>query len=116
MRTEVGIEWFRDAFVAVASAALVTAALSASATAETLIVEGSTTFNARFMVPYRSAIEAAAKQTLTIVPNKSSLGLTSLLEGHADLAMISTSLESEIVLLRKKTPGLPFERLRSFNI
>jgi phosphate transport system substrate-binding protein len=84
--------------------------------ADTLLIQGSTTFNSRLMVPDQGAIEAASRQKLSLVPNKSSLGLMALLEGRADLAMISTSLESEVALLRKAHPELPFERLRSFNI
>jgi ABC-type phosphate transport system substrate-binding protein len=84
--------------------------------ADNLIIQGSTTFNARLMVPYQSMIEAAAKQKLTVVPNKSSLGLIALFDGRADLAMISSSLESEIALLRKTIPELPFDNLRSFNV
>jgi ABC-type phosphate transport system substrate-binding protein len=92
------------------------ALLSAPAAADNLIVQGSTTFNARLMVPYQPMIEAAAKQKLTIVPNKSSLGLIALFDGRADMAMISSSLETEVASLRKTMPELPLESLRSFNI
>ena len=95
---------------------LAVVALCAPAAADHLIVQGSTTFNARLMVPYQTMIEAAAKQKLTIVPNKSSLGLIALFDGRADLAMISSSLDSEVALLRKTIPELPFDSLRSFNI
>ena len=104
------------ACVAIATAALAVVALCAPAAADHLIVQGSTTFNARLMVPYQTMIEAAAKQKLTIVPNKSSLGLIALFDGRADLAMISSSLDSEVSLLRKTIPELPFDSLRSFNI
>ncbi len=64
--------------------------------AETLVVQGSTTFNSRLMEPYQRVIETMSGVTLKVIPNKSQSGLISLLEGRADLAMISSSLESEI--------------------
>jgi phosphate transport system substrate-binding protein len=107
--------WHR-LFAAVVLAEIVLAASSGLASADNMIVQGSTTFNARLMAPYQSNIEAAAKQKLTVVPNKSSLGLIALFDGRADLAMISSSLESEVALLRKTAPKLPFENLRSFSV
>jgi phosphate transport system substrate-binding protein len=106
----------RCAFVAIATAAVVMVALSTPAAADHLIVQGSTTFNARLMVPYQAMIEAASKQKLTVVPNKSSLGLIALFDGRADLAMISSSLETEVASLRKTNPEFPFDSLRSFSI
>jgi phosphate transport system substrate-binding protein len=106
----------RHVFVAIATAAMAVMALCAPASADHLIVQGSTTFNARLMVPYQAMIEAAAKQKLTLVPNKSSLGLIALFDGRADLAMISSSLDTEVASLRKTIPELPFDGLRSFNI
>jgi ABC-type phosphate transport system substrate-binding protein len=103
-------------FAAAACTATILAMYSESASADNLIIQGSTTFNARLMAPYQSKIETAAKQKLTLVPNKSSLGLIALFDGRADLAMISSSLESEVALLRKSIPEFPYENLRSFNI
>jgi phosphate transport system substrate-binding protein len=104
------------ALAAIASTAIVVAGSSLPARAENLVVQGSTTFNSRLIIPYQANIEAAAKQKLTVVPNKSSLGLLALFDGRADLAMISSSLESEVALLRKTAPKLPFENLRSFSV
>jgi phosphate transport system substrate-binding protein len=86
------------------------------AAAENLTIQGSTTFNAGLLVPYGAAIEAASGHTLAVIPNKSSLGLLALFEGRADLAMISTSLQSEVALLREAKPELPFAQLRNFVI
>ena len=61
--------------------------------AETLILQGSSTFNSYLMLPYQHDIEAAAGHTLKVIPNKSSTGLIALLEGRAHLAMISASLD-----------------------
>lgn len=86
------------------------------ASADVLMIQGSTTFNSRVIVPYQAVIENAAGHKLTVVPNKSSVGLLALFEGRADLAMISTALEDEIAVLRKTNPQLPFERLHNFKI
>ena len=86
------------------------------AAAENLTIQGSTTFNANLLAANRATIEAVSGHTLAVIPNKSSLGLLALFEGRADLAMISTSLRSEIELLRKEHPDLPFAQLRNFVI
>ena len=94
-------------------ASLIFAALSpGSAGAETLIVQGSTTFNRLFMEPQQSQIETATGHVLTVIPNKSMPGLIALLEGRAHLAMISAPLESEIQSLQKAMPGLPLDQLQ----
>jgi phosphate transport system substrate-binding protein len=91
------------------------AGLSA-AMADTLIVQGSTTFSRRLLEPQQAAIESRAGHKLTVIPNKSTPGLIALLEGRAQMAMISAPLQSEIELLKKSTSGLPLERLRAFEI
>jgi hypothetical protein len=52
---------------------LVTAgiAFASQAAAETLIIQGSTTFNRWLMEPHKATIEAEAKHELTIILNKS---------------------------------------------
>ncbi len=84
--------------------------------ADTLTLQGSTTFNTVVLSRYRQAIEARAGQALQVIPNRSSLGLIAVLEGRADLAMISAPLEGESALLREVQPDLPYGRLRSFTI
>jgi ABC-type phosphate transport system substrate-binding protein len=86
------------------------------ASAETLVVQGSTTFFRQLMETHQAAIEAKAGQKLNVISNKSSLGLLALFERRADLAMISASLDSEIAALKKNNPALPFERLQNFEI
>src|SRR5262245_21940392 len=81
-----------------------------------LVVQGSTTFNRRLMEPHQFAVEEAAGHDLTVIPNKSAVGLLALLEGQADLAMISAPLEGEIEVLRKQWPALRYDRLRAFEI
>jgi len=68
------------------------------------------------MEPYQTAIEAASGHKLTVVPNKTSLGLLALFEKRADFAMISGPLEIETEILKSSHPDLPFDRLRTFNI
>jgi phosphate transport system substrate-binding protein len=84
--------------------------------ADILILQGSTTFETTIMSRQRQAIETASGQELRVIPNKSSLGLTALLEGRADLAMISTPLASEIAILRESQLDLPYGRLHAFAI
>ena len=95
-------------------AALATGVVTA-APAQT-VIHGSMTFNSRIIEPYQSEIETASKQKLTVVANKSSLGLLALLEKRADLAMISAPLEGEVALLQKDRSDLPYGRLRNFEI
>jgi phosphate transport system substrate-binding protein len=93
------------------------AGLSASqAIAETLIVQGSTTFTRRLMDPHKGAIEAASNHEITLIPNKSLPGLIALMEGRAHMAMISSPLESDIAQLKKVMPGLPYERLQQHPV
>ncbi len=84
--------------------------------AETLVIQGSTTFARQLMVPHKAEIEADSKHELTLIPNKSLPGLIALVEGRAHMAMISASLKSEIDALRKVMPGLAYERLQAHEI
>ena len=93
------------------STAVVTHAL-----ADTLIIQGSTTFARRLMEPHKTAIEADSKHELTLIPNKSMPGLIALMEGRAHMAMISASLKSEIDALQKIRPGLAYDRLQAHEI
>jgi phosphate transport system substrate-binding protein len=86
------------------------------ASADSLILQGSTTFNRRVFEPHEAAIEAASGQQVTVIPNRTMLGIIALLEGRAHMAMLSASLESEVVKLRKVMPGLDYSRLKSFDI
>lgn len=87
-----------------------------TAWAQTFVVQGSTTFTHNVMEPYQKAIEASSGHKLTVVPNKSSLGLLALGDKSADFAMISGPLENEIKRLKQSHPNLPFDQLRTFNI
>jgi phosphate transport system substrate-binding protein len=99
-----------------AGLALLASAMFGPAAAENLTIQGSTTFNTMLLASHRPAIEAASGHSLAVIPNKSSLGLVALMEGRADLAMISTSLQSEVAALRKQRAELPFAQLRTFTV
>jgi phosphate transport system substrate-binding protein len=100
----------------VAVLALLATAVVTQAFAETLIIQGSTTFSRRLMEPYKSAIEADSKHELTVIPNKSMPGLIALMEGRAHMAMISASLSSEVEQIKKIMPGLAYDRLQVHSI
>lgn len=87
-----------------------------AARSDTLILQGSTTFATAVAQPFASAVEAQTGHRLEIIPNKSNLGLQALFEHKADLAMISTTLEREVEIIRKSDPGLPFQKLKAFEI
>lgn len=97
--------------LAIASCATVT-----QASADTLIIQGSTSFYRRLVEPAKGALETESKQQLTIVPNKSLPGLMALLEGRAHMCMISSSLSSEVQQLNTLMPGMSYERLQAHPI
>ncbi len=84
--------------------------------AQTYVLEGSTTFAHSVMEPHQGAIEASSGHKLTVVPNKSSQGIIALFEKFGDFAMISGPLQNEINALKPNYPDLPFDRLQTFNI
>jgi phosphate transport system substrate-binding protein len=92
------------------------ASFATFANAETLIVQGSTTFARNLMEPYHELIQSKSGHELTVIPNKSMPGLIALLDGRAHLAMISAHLDAEVDALRKELPGLMFDHLRAFEI
>ena len=88
-------------------ALIISAVICTPACAESLIVQGSTTFNSRLMEPYQRAIEGMSGVSLQVIPNKTLNGLNALLEGRADLAMISSALDTELLVLRAMNkPGV----------
>jgi phosphate transport system substrate-binding protein len=102
----------------IARAAILLAAMLAfsSAFADTLVIQGSTTFNRRVIEKHQAAIEAASGQHLTVIPNKSTPGLVALFAGRAQMAMISAPLANELEELKKVTPDCACERLRAFEV
>jgi phosphate transport system substrate-binding protein len=86
------------------------------ARSDNLVLQGSTTFATGVAQPFAITMEAQTGHHLEIIPNKSSLGLLALFEHQADLAMISTTLEREMEILRRSNPDLPLHRLKAFEI
>jgi phosphate transport system substrate-binding protein len=68
------------------------------------------------MEPHKATIEIDSKHDLTVIPNKSLPGLIALIEGRAHMAMISSSLKSEIAALQKVMPGLPYDQLQAHEV
>jgi phosphate transport system substrate-binding protein len=84
--------------------------------ADDLVLQGSTTFTNGVTEPYAKAVEAQTGNHLEVITNRSSLGLLALFEHKADLAMISTTLDSEVQILQPANPDLPFQKLKAFEI
>jgi phosphate transport system substrate-binding protein len=100
------------------AAAAVLAAIAATSQcfADTIIVQGSTTFGRRVMEPHKETIESISGHEVTVIPNKSLPGLIALMEGRAHMAMISASLKSEIDALQKIIPGIAHQRLQAHDV
>lgn len=96
-----------------AACALTLATATTTASAEQLILQGSTTFNREIIERFQSAIEAASKQRLTVIPNRTILGVTALMEGRAQMAMISAPLRNEVEALRSVRPEDAYDRLQA---
>jgi phosphate transport system substrate-binding protein len=92
-------------------------ALSASAaSAETLVLQGSSGFVNDIMSRYQSDIEAATGDKLKVTATSSVRGLLALFKGETDLAMVAAPLETMISLVRETQPDLPFHLLREFRV
>jgi ABC-type phosphate transport system substrate-binding protein len=89
---------------------------SLPAAADPVFLQGASTFNRQIMEPHRAAIEAKSGHEITVIPNRSTLGLIALLEGRAHMAMISAPLTKEVGQLRKALPGLDYNDLKVFEI
>src|SRR5262249_61570155 len=74
--------------------------------ADTLVLRGSTTFHSTLIVPYWRDIEAIAGHPPLVIPRKSDLRLTPLLDRQAAPAMFSSPLQSEGDLLPGTRPAL----------
>src|SRR4029079_13713711 len=63
-----------------------------------------------------AAIEAKSGQEITVIPNRTMLGIIALMEGRAHMAMISAPLATEVAKMKKAMPGLDYDRLKAFEI
>ena len=91
-------------------------AAMSQAMADPLILQGSTTFNRRVMEPHEAEIEAKSGQEITVIPNRTMLGIIALMEGRAHMAMTSASLDGEVAKLKRAMPGLDYDRLKFFEV
>ncbi|MEQ1709940.1 MAG: substrate-binding domain-containing protein [Hyphomicrobium sp.] len=87
-----------------------------AAESNVLRVQGSTTFNARLIDPYRADLERSSGVKLNVIANKSIWGLIALIERRADLAMISSSLEGELEALTRTAGPEAGKDLRAIEI
>lgn len=87
-----------------------------AAAAQTFVLQGSTTFTHRIMDAHQAEIEMSSGHRLTVIPNKSSLGLLALFEKRADFAMISGPLSTEIESLKESHRDLAYGQLRTFAV
>ena len=78
----------------------------AGAQAATVTLHGSSTVTNTLLLPHQSEIEADSGHTLAITGNGSSRGILDLIEGKADLGMISAPLDTTIAKVEKKNPGI----------
>ena len=110
----------KEAIRAVCVAAVLGAATSA-ALADTVKLAGSATVVNAIITPHREKVEKSSGQTLQIVSNATGKGLIELVDRNADIAMISSSLETAIataeVAGKKIDPStLRVHQLRSDDI
>jgi phosphate transport system substrate-binding protein len=112
--------WLRGAFVT-GLAVLMSTFVAAGArgdteSAATVTLHGATS-EARTIKTKQADIETKAGTTLTIVANSSGRGLTALLAGKCDIAMVAGTLELNAINLNAKTPGsVDTSKLREFNV
>src|SRR5712691_979652 len=87
-----------------------------SASAETLRIQGSSSFLSEVISPHQARIEALAAHRLSVAANSSDRGLLAVLKGEADLAMVTDSAERLVAILRESAPDLPYDRLLEFRV
>jgi hypothetical protein len=80
------------------------AASSLPTLADTLMIQGSTTFNSSLFKPYLANIETAAGHTLAVVPNKSSEGHFSGMETGTGAPGAGEKITGSGVLVGRREP------------
>ncbi len=102
----------RQARLLIASLSMIlgTAVLTQAA-AETLIIQGSTTFSRRLLETNKAAIETESKHELTVIPNKSMPGLIALLGGNGEIERpgVGPLFEGAPSLLARLAAARPYE-------
>jgi phosphate transport system substrate-binding protein len=98
------------------SAGIASIILTSQAVADTLILQGSTTFTRLIIQPHKTAIQNKSGHELSIFPNKSVPGMIALMEGRAHMAMISAPIATEIVKLKQALGAADYSKLKTFEI
>lgn len=73
-------------------------------------IQGSTAFNSLPPQHHQETIGRRAGLKPEVVASKSIWGLVALLDGHADVAMISAGLDEQQTFLAKEQPNVPAAR------
>jgi phosphate transport system substrate-binding protein len=90
--------------MAQAAALVFLLAFTAGAAAD-VRVHGATTVTFGLMRPHKARIEQLAGVQLIILPSSTSHGLTDLVQGKADIAMLAEPLQNIAEVLNKQQPG-----------
>ena len=98
------------------TAAVLYALMVATASADQIIIQGSTTFARHVLTPQEHRLDALSGHHVTVIPNKSLPGLIALMEGRAHLAMISAPLQTELTALNNAMPGFSPDNLIAHEI
>lgn len=90
-------------------------AISVAGASEPIQIRGSSTVFNSFLRDAESKIESTSGHELKVLPNGSGSGLSDLAMGKADIAMISSSIESVATKLNSKRPGfIEIEKFQAF--
>jgi phosphate transport system substrate-binding protein len=84
--------------------------------ADPIIIQGSTTFARHLLANQKQKLEADSGVEIALIPNKSLPGMVALLDGRAQMAMISAPLETEIEGLKKIRPDAPVQHFLGHEI
>jgi phosphate transport system substrate-binding protein len=98
------------------TAAALYALMAGTASADSINIQGSTTFARHVLMQQEQRLEALSGHHVTVIPNKSLPGLIALLEGRAQMAMISAPLQTELASLSTALPGLSPDSLIAHEI
>lgn len=75
------------------------------AQAQEVNVQGATTVSFGLMLPKKAEIEKMSGATLKILPSSTSRGLSALVTGNADIAMLAEPLDDAVAAALKAKPG-----------
>jgi phosphate transport system substrate-binding protein len=78
---------------------------AAGVQAQEVNVQGATTVSFGLMIPKKAEIERMSGATLKILPSSTSRGLSALVAGNADIAMLAEPLDDAVAAALKATPG-----------